>query len=1009
MKKRILSIALSVVMVVAMVASMAVSVFASDNWDKPDFDVAFTTEKLTVDAKMDDVYWNSETISNAYTYYRQRDGVGFKSWAIATADGYYAYTEVADTTVGSEYMEWNAKRGAGNDVSAHDKVQYYFNFTYVNGTTWWGYLETDYYANNVDGEQFANVNSTSDKTLHHTRWKAAGSGVTAADTNTVPTGVEYATKILRDSNGDEYGWVTEFFIPWNVAGNVPAEQAGTLPTMAIGIQVNNDNYVEGAPSGSDANDRDGYCYSRYKDTGWWQGPGSSKFTPLNFKADSAYAYNFYTTSEHIEMDGKVDASYYNSTMIKKQSKWGSSKTDNNWWMYAVASLDGVYFVGHVDDPTMNNVANTDPANGEMFQIYLDWSAPEFAHTNPTIDAKIDKSATRSYNGITGTWMGWFQFDYEGYLTGSFDTNGAWLNDVDLVINKNTNPKWNGIEGSQNQYTGYDFELFIPYNNYMKNVIATQSSEYHFSLGVQVNDDCTYDGKEERDSINFDTPVANIGLGYYAHFENLPEVQLVYADTLAPHATGTTVEATSPLDGINTNGEYDDAEVIYINLDGKGSHSLGQYRVICDGTYVTALFEIIDDTPSYSSAMLGKFRDYIDVYTARWGSYHQSWSGGYVGIGRDGTGNYFKTVDNKENGWTCEYRWTLSDEEKALFKQGKFQIGISVQALDGYGELGVQNGDQRYYKYDIVDCGAFWTGGGPTYSQIFRRFTFGPKVETPVIDGANVALGESITLNYYATLGNEDTDAKLKVTMNDKVTYLGPTKTNVPNQYKFAFKGIAPQTIGDTIKAELVIDGKVVDTIADYSVLDNLKKLVADDEDLIENTKTEQLVYDLLAYCAAAQNYAGYKTDALVNEGYEEGTQAGWIDVEGAEDRTYTSALADGRFTAAGVYHANTNKIYAKLDLADAANATVTINGKPAKIAKYEHDNSVYIVYSEDIKVLDFDQVYTFVLTTESGTQTLTYSVNAYAAAKYESSDIATADFANALYAYGVAAKNYVIG
>ena len=1013
MKKRILSIALCAVLVVAMVASMLVSVSAYTYYNEPSFDVAKTTQAPLLDAQMDDVYWNSEMISNAYTYYGSGVGVGFDSWTVVTDDGIYVYAKIKDATVGSEYMIYNDNRGANNSVSNADKFQYYFQFTFSDSTSWWGYFELDYYANNVDGETMVDNDITSawGKNYFHTCYVENDGSYRRVNDNALPTGIDYATKILRDSTGAEYGWTAEFFVPFNAADNLP-ETATGVPAIAVGVQANNDDWHidEGKTAFKDGwMYRQGYAYSNYTDCSYYNGPTSSKFIPLTIKDTSAYDYRFYTTSEHIEMDGKIDDAYLNSTMIKKQSTWKSSATDNDWWMYPVATLDGVYFVGHVDDPTMNNVKNTDPANGEMFQIYLDWSAPDFAHTNPRVT--FDKSATRGYNGVTGTWMGWFQFDYEGYLTGAFDTDNTWLSDADLVINKITNPIWNGIDGSKNQYTGYDFELFIPYTNYMKNVVAIQSSEYHFSLGVQVNDDCTYDGKEDRNSITFDNTNLNTGLGYYAHFENLPEVQLVYADDLAPHATGDVVTTSlkDTLDGANTNGEYDSAEIIPIATGGKGNHSLGQYRVICDGTYVQALFEIVDDTPSYSSAMLGKYRDYIDVYSSRWGAYHQSWSGGYVGIGRDTNNDYIKTVDNKENGWVCEYRWTLTAEEKSLYAQGKFQIGISVQALDGYGKLGIDNGDERYYKYDsVTDCGAFWTNSnGLVYSQIFRRFTFAAKdVALPTIDGANVALGDSITLNYYATLGAEDTDAKLKVTMNDKVTYLGAQATDTPNQYKFAFKGIAPQTMGDNVSAELIVDGKVVDTKATYSVLDNVTKLVADDEDLFENTELEQLVYELLNYGAAAQVYAGYKTDALVNAGYEDGSVAEWEDVAENNDRTFTGALADGRFTAAGVYHANTNKIYAKFDVEDAENATVKVNGKPVMFDKYEHDGRVYIAYSEDIKVIDFDKVYTFELTTAEGTQTLTYSVNAYAYAKCEAEDTATAGLAKALYFYGIAAKDY---
>ena len=69
-------------------------------------------------------------------------------------------------------------------------------------------------------------------------------------------------------------------------------------------------------------------------------------------------------------------------------------------------------------------------------------------------------------------------------------------------------------------------------------------------------------------------------------------------------------------------------------------------------------------------------------------------------------------------------------------------------------------------------------------------------------------------------------------------------------------------------------------------------------------------------------------------------------------------------------------------------------------------SGVYIVYSEDISVKDFDKVYTFVLTGESGSQTITYSVNAYASVKWNDDNANTQALARAMYAYGVAAESY---
>ena len=242
----------------------------------------------------------------------------------------------------------------------------------------------------------------------------------------------------------------------------------------------------------------------------------------------------------------------------------------------------------------------------------------------------------------------------------------------------------------------------------------------------------------------------------------------------------------------------------------------------------------------------------------------------------------------------------------------------------------------------------------------------------------------------------DAAAKVKFTMDgkDPVEVTGKP-TDVKNQLVFALEGVSPQCMGDNIKAELFINGSSVDSIDEYSVLANVTS-----EDVL-NEKTQQLVYDLLAYGAAAQVYTNYKTNALVNVGYEELATA--VDsIRSTIDKTPSEALDDGFFTAAGVHFANTNKIYAKFETTDDA-ATVTINGVEAEIIA---DGDNFIVYSEEIIATDFDAVYTFVLTTTTGTQTFKYSVNEYADAKMDADNIAMADLARALYAYGKSAEKY---
>lgn len=267
-----------------------------------------------------------------------------------------------------------------------------------------------------------------------------------------------------------------------------------------------------------------------------------------------------------------------------------------------------------------------------------------------------------------------------------------------------------------------------------------------------------------------------------------------------------------------------------------------------------------------------------------------------------------------------------------------------------------------------------------------------------IVAANVLLGESIAINYYAKLLSDKYDAKVKFTFDNKTYIAEAQDSGIVDHYKFAFKNIAPQCMGDNIKAELIVNGKVVDTLNKYSILQN-----------VNNIKTENnaaLVEALLHYGAAAQKYTNYKTDALVNAGLATPD----YDTIVNEDRVVGEATVTGAgFSSAGVYHDNVNKIYAKVRItnADVSKLTVKVNGEAAELAKFA--DGIYIVYSKDIFVTDFDKVYTFELSDGTNTQTLKYSVNAYCAVKQDAENEKTAELAKAMYAYGVAAENYKSG
>ena len=348
----------------------------------------------------------------------------------------------------------------------------------------------------------------------------------------------------------------------------------------------------------------------------------------------------------------------------------------------------------------------------------------------------------------------------------------------------------------------------------------------------------------------------------------------------------------------------------------------------------------------------------------------------------------------DGGYRLEYRFAFDTATKnkiaSLSAGESVEIGLGILVRDDIKDDATAT---RYIEYKT--CNTFSTADPrAVYSYTLTKGEAKPSEMT----GANVSLGKDFSVNYYSNVVSGATEApKMLVTRNGKKTVVDATYDAVKGSWKYEYEGIAPQCMGDNLDAKLIVNDTFVDVKDAYSILQYCENMLG------TNEKLDTLIYNMLAYGAAAQIYADYKTDALVNAGYED--LATNVDSITNTDKTVGAPLEDAKFTAAGVYHGNVHRLYAKFEADDIENTTVTINGKPAIIQKYS--DREYIVYTDGIKVANFDKVYTFVITTEAGTQTLTYSINAYSAAKWnDAKNENTKLLARTLYAYGAAAEAY---
>ena len=202
-----------------------------------------------------------------------------------------------------------------------------------------------------------------------------------------------------------------------------------------------------------------------------------------------------------------------------------------------------------------------------------------------------------------------------------------------------------------------------------------------------------------------------------------------------------------------------------------------------------------------------------------------------------------------------------------------------------------------------------------------------------------------------------------------------------------------------LTAKLVFNGETLATNNEFSIKAYAEYLLGKEDSTPE---LKQLVYNMLAYGATAQEYTDTNMGNLANAGYESEASTATppktnCNLEHADVEEYPAY-----FTGASVWFDNVNKIAVKLNTTENVKLIVSCGDE-----KQEYTNLESNVFMTDgILATDFDKVFTFELY-YNGTlmQTLTYSVNTYAHNMYENEKVGT--LAIALYNYGLSAENYV--
>lgn len=268
------------------------------------------------------------------------------------------------------------------------------------------------------------------------------------------------------------------------------------------------------------------------------------------------------------------------------------------------------------------------------------------------------------------------------------------------------------------------------------------------------------------------------------------------------------------------------------------------------------------------------------------------------------------------------------------------------------------------------------------------------VVTASLTGAQPTLGKDLTLRVFADIKDCFYDAvkipakdipeyvTARVTMNGKsydvdLEYISGTT------YRFIFKNIAPQCIGDEMDFELIFNGKTVATENDYSILKYCNTVLSSTPDELGISKAKfialkTLIADLLEYGAAAQIFTGYKTNALVNDGIIGATEFVEISSDAINRTIVNNNVVSGvGFEGASLFFDSVNKLSFHFTAPNAESVKILINGVEATFTATE-EAGVYVVYTDAIYASKFDEVYTVKLYYgDTLVQTLTYDTAAY--------------------------------
>ncbi|WP_308613175.1 M64 family metallopeptidase [uncultured Eubacterium sp.] len=397
--------------------------------------------------------------------------------------------------------------------------------------------------------------------------------------------------------------------------------------------------------------------------------------------------------------------------------------------------------------------------------------------------------------------------------------------------------------------------------------------------------------------------------------------------------------------------------------------------------------------------------------------------------RNGDTVAFQVLD--ENGNVLADDNTETQRYPTVSIQYKFEDGSEIPNTAGgtftvpYGTKLNLTPAKSLYGYEFVKADGLNTpivSDGTVVTYYYKNKTAPEEKPSPVINTVSLSLESSITMNFKVLKSSLSSFDEFYMTFEcggkeEKVTDYKETD----KYYVFSYKGINPQLMNDNVTAVLHAKNKSEEYTSPekimsvkeyaYTMLDRY----SDDE----HSKLRTLLVDLLNYGAAAQIYAGYQTDNLVNSDLTD-VQKDWASKDTTEFKNIrnlnykTISNPTAEWKTCSLVLKNSIMVKVKFSAKDVENKTVEIVLKNAKFTYTKDDfvnngDGTYYVYCNELfaNELSDDLLFTIYENGVPCSNTMLFSVESYARLVRDNyKDKPLDKMTTAMMLYGKSAKAY---